>query len=101
MALAGLAEAGHGTRGEVEREQLRGLVAAAAALKDHVAALARFVARAPHRVREVGQRLGLGARSSDAEDLRRAAARLAVRDQHLAPGRVPVDEGVAAEVGVA
>ena len=89
------------SRGEVEAVDLRRLVAAGAALEDDRVAGQRLVARLRHRLGEIGELLELAHRRREAMDLRRAGAGLAMRDQHLAPARMPVDEAVAAEVGVA
>ena len=86
---------------EVEPVQASASLAAGAAREHQVAALARLVARLGDRVGEVGQLPRLGQRPGDGEQLRRVGAAAAVRDQHLLAQRVPVDEGVAAEVGVA
>ena len=101
VALAGLGEARRLLARQVEAIELRRLVAAAAALEDDVVAVDRLVASLGHRLAAVGQRLGLGERAGDAEDLRRVDAGAAMRDEHLAPRRVPVHEPMAAKVGVA
>ena len=101
VTLARIGERGHATVGHIEPVQLGRLVAAAAAREDEIAAVVRFVARVVDRVGEIGELLGRGQRRGDPEKLRRIGAGLAVRDQHLAPGRMPVDEAVATEVGIA
>jgi hypothetical protein len=90
-------------RAAVQRQavELGHLVAAGSALEDKVAAGLGLVAGAADRVGAVGELLALGQRAADPEELRGVGAGLAVADQHLALGRVPVHEAVAAEIGVA
>jgi hypothetical protein len=97
VALAGLGEARRLLARQVEAIELRRLVAAGAALEDDVVAVDRLVTRLRHGLAAVGQRLELGERAADAEDLRRVDAGAAMRDEHLAPRRVPVHEPMAAK----
>ncbi len=96
-----LGDDAHLPGGEVEAVDLRRLVAAGAALEDDRVAGPRLVARLRHRLGEIGELLELAHRRREAIDLRGAGAGLAIGDEHVAPARMPVDEAVAAEVGVA
>jgi len=88
-------------RGEVEAVELVGLVAAVAAREDEVVTAARLPGGAAHRLGGIGERLGFGQRRGDAEQLQRARAGLAMAYQQLAPLRMPLDQVVAAEIGIA
>ena len=100
VPLGWIGQLDRGLGAGIESKQLGGLIAAAAAGEHDESSSTRLVTRRRHRIRGIGQLLGVGQRRSDAEQLRGVAAGLAVRDQHLAAQRVPVDEAVAAEVGV-
>ena len=89
-------------RREVEAIELRRLVAAAAALRRRCSGR-RSARSSPCDTGSPPSVSGSGSASGarDAEDLRRVGAGAAVRDEHLAPRRVPRHEAMAAKVGVA
>jgi hypothetical protein len=100
VALPGLGDRSALPTGQVEAIKLRCFVAAAAAFVDDVGAGDGLVGGLAHRIGEGGQQLGFGARRSEPEDLRRIGAARARGDQHLGAQRMPVDEGLAAELRI-